>query len=81
MGRVPATREKGLLEMAAPEERFARRRRPSRLAVELTAAFAPLEEWSEVKVVRDEFGHRDRVVAPLPRPGSSAHPYDWQAAA
>jgi len=67
--------------MAAPEDSLARRRKPSRLALQLSEAFASLDEWSEVRVVRDEFGHRDRVVAPIRPPGSSRHPYDWQAAA
>jgi hypothetical protein len=68
--------------MAASEESLARRnRKPSRLALQLTDAFAALDEWSEVKVVRDEFGHRDRIVAPLRPAGSGPHPYDWSAAA
>jgi len=67
--------------MAAAEDSLARRRKPSRLALQLSEAFASLDEWSEVKVVRDEFGHRDRVVAPIRPPGASRHPYDWQAAA
>ena len=68
--------------MAASEERLARRnRKPSRLALQLTDAFAALDEWSEVKVVRDEFGHRDRKVVPLRPTGSGPHPYDWSAAA
>ncbi len=68
--------------MAASEERLARRnRKPSRLALQLTDAFAALDEWSEVKVVRDEFGHRDRKVVPLRPAGSGPHPYDWSAAA
>ena len=47
----------------APEERTSRRnRKPSRLARQLTDAFASLDEWSEVKVVRNEFGRRDKVV-------------------
>jgi hypothetical protein len=68
--------------MAAPEQGSARRRRkPSRLAVQLSDAFATLDEWSEVKVVRNEFGHRDRIVAPLRPPSAGPHPYDWQEAA
>jgi hypothetical protein len=68
--------------MAAPEQGSARRRRkPSRLAVQLTDAFATLDEWSEVKVVRNEFGRRDHIVAPLRAPSSGPHPYDWQEAA
>jgi hypothetical protein len=68
--------------MATPEPGSARRRRkPSRLALQLTDAFAALDEWSEVKVVRNEFGRRDRIIAPLRPPGSGPHPYDWSAAA
>ncbi len=65
----------------APEERLSRRnRKPSRLALQLTDAFAALDEWSEVKVVRNEYGRRDRVVQLHPS-GSGPHPYDWSAAA
>jgi hypothetical protein len=68
--------------MATPQEKVARRnRKPSRLALQLTDAFAALDEWSEVKVVRNEFGRRDRIVAPLRPPNSGHHPYDWSAAA
>lgn len=68
--------------MAASEERAARRnRKPSRLALQLADAFAALDEWSEVKVVRNEFGRRDRIVAPLRPAGTEHHPYDWSAAA
>jgi hypothetical protein len=68
--------------MAAPERRATRRnRRPSRLALQLTDAFSALDEWSEVKVVRNEFGRRDRIVAPLRPAGAGPHPYDWSAAA
>jgi hypothetical protein len=68
--------------MGAFEERARRRnRKPSRLAVQLADAFAALDEWSEVKVVRDEYGHRDRVIAQLRPAGSGPHPYDWSAAA
>jgi hypothetical protein len=68
--------------MGAFEERARRRnRKPSRLALQLADAFAALDEWSEVKVVRDEYGHRDRVIAQLRPAGSGPHPYDWSAAA
>ena len=68
--------------MATPEQGSDRRRRePSRLALQLTDAFAALDEWSEVKVVRNEFGRRDHIIAPLRAPGSGPHPYDWSAAA
>jgi len=65
----------------APEERLSRRnRKPSRLALQLTDAFAALDEWSEVKVVRNEYGRRNRVVQLRPT-GSGPHPYDWSEAA
>jgi len=68
--------------MAAPEERVARRnRRPSRLALQLTDAFAGLNEWSEVRIVRNELGQRDLIVAPLRPAGEGPHPYDWSQAA
>ena len=68
--------------MAASEENVGRpKRKPSRLALQLTDAFAALDEWSEVKVVRNEFGRRDRIVAPIRPAGSGHHPYDWSAAA
>ncbi len=68
--------------MATPEENVGfRRRKPSRLALQLSDAFATLDEWSEVKVIRNEFGHRNRVVAEIPIAGSKPHPYDWSAAA
>jgi hypothetical protein len=68
--------------MAAPEERLARRnRKPSRLALQLTDAFASLDEWSEVKVVRNEFGYRDRVVAQIRPASAGPQPYDWSEAA
>ena len=66
--------------MAAPERMSRRNRKPSRLALQLTDAFAALDEWSEVKVVRNEFGRRDRVVQLRPS-DSGPHPYDWSAAA
>ncbi len=67
--------------MAVPEENGAgRRRRPSVLALQLSDAFAALDEWSEVKVVRNEFGRRDRIVAQIRPAGTGPHPYDWQAA-
>jgi hypothetical protein len=57
-----------------------RKRQPSRLAQQLTDAFAPCAEWSEVRVVRNASGRRDRVVT---IGGGSAEPtpYDWAAAA
>jgi hypothetical protein len=68
--------------MAAPHEGSAsRRRKPSRLAVQLSDAFATLDEWSEVKVVRNEFGRRDHIVSQLRPPTAGPHPYDWQEAA
>jgi hypothetical protein len=68
--------------MAAQEDNVARRqRKPSRLALQLSDAFAALDEWSEVKVVRNEFGHRDKVVAHIRPAGAGPHPYDWSQAA
>jgi hypothetical protein len=68
--------------MAAQEENVARRKRqPSRLALQLSDAFAALDEWSEVKVVRNEFGRRDRTVVRLRPPNAGPHPYDWSEAA
>ena len=68
--------------MAAPQEGSARRRRkPSRLAVQLSDAFATLDEWSEVKVVRNEYGRRDHIVSQLRPPGAEPQPYNWQEAA
>ena len=40
-----------------------------------------LDEWSEVKVIRNEFGRRDRVVAQIRPAGTGPHPYDWSEAA
>jgi hypothetical protein len=68
--------------MAAPSEGSARRRRkPSRLAVQLSDAFAALDEWSEVKVVRNEFGRRDHIIAPSRAQSAEPPPYNWQEAA
>lgn len=66
--------------MAAPLKTSRRDRKPSKLAVQLTDAFATLDEWSEVRIVRNEFGRRDKVVQLRPS-GSGPHPYDWSAAA
>jgi hypothetical protein len=57
------------------------RRKPSRLAQQLDDAFAPCSEWSEVRVVRDSLGRKDRVVAEL-RPPTDPHSfYNWAEAA
>ncbi len=73
--------EKGS-RMASPEEfGLGRRRRPSRLALQLTDAFAVFDEWTEVKVVRNEFGGRDKVIAHIRPRGSGPEPYDWSQAA
>jgi hypothetical protein len=66
--------------MAAPERMSRRNRKPSKLALQLTDAFAAIDEWSEVRVVRNESGRRARVVQLRPS-DSDQHPYDWSAAA
>jgi hypothetical protein len=38
-----------------------RKREPSRLALQLTEAFAPCAEWSQVRVQRGAGGRRGRV--------------------
>ncbi|GEM_PF-5931732 len=60
-----------------------RRGRPSALAQKLSDAFAPCGDWSEVRIVRDEFGRRERRVSEPRRaqPGPVAAPYDWAEAA
>jgi hypothetical protein len=58
-----------------------RSRRPSRLAQQLDDAFAPCSQWSEVKVVRNGAGRKDRVVAELRPVADSSAPYNWAAAA
>ena len=55
-------------------------RKRSRLAEELAEAFAPCSDWSEVRVVRDGLGRKDRIVDELRRRDAHA-PYDWAEAA
>jgi hypothetical protein len=60
-----------------------RKREPSRLAMQLTEAFAPCAQWSEVRVRRGAQGRRTRVIvadgagAPAGGPG----PFDWATGA
>jgi hypothetical protein len=56
-------------------------RRPSRLARELDDAFASCSEWSEVRVVRNDAGRKNRVVAELRSPDDPFGPYNWAEAA
>ena len=56
-------------------------RKPSRLAKQLDDAFAPCSGWSEVRVVRNDQGRKDRVVAELRPPGEELGPYNWAEAA
>jgi hypothetical protein len=58
----------------------ARRRKPSRLAQQLTDAFAPCGEWSEVRVVREGSDRRAEVIV-LNREHGGTSPYDWAQAA
>jgi hypothetical protein len=57
------------------------RRRPSRLAVQLTDAFEPLTQWAEVRIVRDASGRRDRVITDPRRIAADGTPFDWADAA
>jgi hypothetical protein len=55
-----------------------RKREPSRLALQLTEAFAPCAEWSQVRVQRGAGGRRTRVI--VAGSGASAGapaPFDW----
>ena len=57
-----------------------RRREPSRLALELTEAFAPCAEWSQVRVQRGAGGRRTRVIVAADGAGTAAGapaPFDW----
>jgi hypothetical protein len=64
-----------------------RKRQPSRLAQELSNAFAPCAQWSEVRVERGAEGRRTRViVGPTggvdpsgATPSGPAAPFDWAA--
>jgi hypothetical protein len=66
-----------------------RKREPSRLAQELSNAFAPCAQWSEVRVERGAEGRRTRVivgpaagVAPSgATPSGTTAPFDWAAGA
>jgi hypothetical protein len=59
-----------------------RRREPSRLALQLTEAFAPCAEWSLVRVQRGAGGRRTRVVVAgdgAAAAASTSAPFDWAA--
>jgi hypothetical protein len=58
-----------------------RKREPSRLALELSNAFAPCAQWSEVRVERGAQGRRTRVIVPTAggTPSAGAAPFDWAA--
>jgi hypothetical protein len=58
-----------------------RKREPSRLALELSNAFAPCAQWSEVRVERGAQGRRTRVIVPPAggAPNAGAAPFDWAA--
>ena len=64
-----------------PASNAPRRRRPSRLAVQLTDAFEPLTQWAEVRVVRDASGRRDRIVTDPRMIAADGTPFDWADAA
>ncbi len=57
-----------------------RKRKPSRLALQLTEAFAPCAEWSQVRVRRGAGGRRTRVIVATEGGGTAAGataPFDW----
>jgi hypothetical protein len=61
-----------------------RKREPSRLAMELSSAFAPFAQWSEVRVERGAEGRRTRVIVPPaggPVASGAPAPFDWAAGA
>jgi hypothetical protein len=60
-----------------------RKREPSRLALELSNAFAPCAQWSEVRVERGAQGRRTRVIVPPVggTPNAAPAPFDWAAEA
>jgi hypothetical protein len=61
-----------------------RKREPSRLALELSSAFAPFAQWSEVRVERGAEGRRTRVVdgpAGDATPNVGPAPFDWATGA
>ena len=57
-----------------------RKGEPSRLALQLSEAFAPCAEWSQVRVRRGAGGRRTRVIVAADRAGGAAGapaPFDW----
>ena len=57
-----------------------RKREPSRLALQLTEAFAPCAEWSQVRVRRGAGGRRTRVIVAADGGSGGANapaPFDW----
>jgi hypothetical protein len=65
-------------------KRNGRKREPSRLAVQLTEAFAPCAEWSQVRVRRGAGGRRTRVIVAADGAGARAGapaPFDWSTGA
>jgi len=71
----------GTFELGDPVDRKenGRRRQPSRLALQLTEAFAPCAEWSQVRVQRGEGGRRTRVIVAADGGPAAAGPapFDW----
>ena len=57
------------------------KRPPSLLAQKLDDAFAPCANWSEVRVIRNEFGQRRRIIAEPSRQSPGDTPYNWAEAA
>jgi len=60
------------------------KREPSRLALQLTEAFAPCAEWSLVRVQRGAGGRRTRVIVGsggADGTSGSPAPFDWAAGA
>jgi hypothetical protein len=76
--KPPASIEGVSMELAPLQETGppARSRRPSRLAQELSDAFAPCGEWSEVRVIRQGSDRRAEVIV-LDQEQGDAPPYDW----
>jgi hypothetical protein len=57
-----------------------RKRAPSPLALQLTEAFAPCAEWSQVRVQRSAGGRRTRVIVAGDGAGAATGglaPFDW----
>jgi hypothetical protein len=53
-------------------------RKPSRLALQLTDAFAPCAQWSEVRIERGAGGRRTRVIlGPNGDAPAASPPFDW----